>query len=105
MAQQTLLGGDGVTGEDGATHNTKANANFTELYGASAAAQATADSANTALSTHISDPTAAHPASAISFTPAGTISAVTVQLAIEEIIAEAAGTVSDASPSVKGIAK
>lgn len=101
MAQQTLLGGDGTTGENGATHNTKANANFTELYGATAAAQADADAANSALSTHISDSSAAHAGSAIAFTPAGGISSTNVQAAIEEVAA--ASGVADASVTVKGI--
>lgn len=104
MAQQTLLGGDGTTGENGATHNSKANSNFTELYAASAAAQADADAANTAISDHVSDGTAAHAASAIAFTGVGTISATNVQDAIAEVAAEAGSvSVPDASPTVKGI--
>lgn len=106
MSQAILLGGDGVTGETGATHNTKANANFTELYTATSTAQSTADSANSNISSHLSDPTAAHAATAIAFTPAGTIGATTVQAAIEEVAAEAAsGVAPDATPTVKGIMK
>lgn len=101
MAQATLLGGDGVTGETGATHNTKANANFTELYGATAAAQADADAANSALSTHISDPSAAHEGSAISFTPAGGLSSTDVQAAIVELAG--AGGVGSATTTSEGI--
>lgn len=56
------------------------------------------------------DASGAHPASAVSFTPTGSISATTVQAAIEEVAAEAAGggsaiTVeeSDGSPSVANV--
>lgn len=42
-------------------------------------------------------------AASISFTPAGTISATNVQDAIEEVAAEAGGSVSDASETEKGI--
>lgn len=40
---------------------------------------------------HVNDATAAHAASAIEFTPAGTIAASTVQAAIEEVATEASG--------------
>lgn len=97
-----MLGGDGVTGESGATHNSKANSNFTELYGATAAAQATADSANNGLSTHMSDPTAAHPASAVSFSAGSTgLSSTDVQGALEELAGVSGAA--DASTTVKGI--
>ena len=43
------------------------------------------------LTAHIADTTAAHAASAIAFTPAGSISATTVQAAIEEAASEASG--------------
>ncbi len=43
------------------------------------------------LDAHVSDASAAHAATAISFTPAGTIAATTVQAAIEEVAAEAGG--------------
>lgn len=104
MAQQTLLGGDGVTGESGATHNTKANANFTELYAGMFEAQADADTANSNLSTHISDPVAAHPGSAISFSPGSSgLSATDVNAAIEELAGiSGAGA---ASETVAGIAE
>lgn len=102
MAQQTLLGGDGVTGETGATHNSKANSNFTELYTATAAAQSTADSANTGLSNHISDPTAAHAGTAISFDAGGSgLSSTDVNAAIIEVAASAG--VADATDTTKGI--
>jgi hypothetical protein len=102
--QQTLLGGDGTTGETGATHNSKANSNFTELYAATAAAQADADAAQTAISDHVSDGVAAHAATAISVVPFGTIGATELQAALEEIAAEAgSSTVPDASTTVKGI--
>jgi hypothetical protein len=103
LAQQTLLGGDGTTGESGATHNSKANSNFTELYAATAAAQADADAANTAISDHISDGTAAHAGTAIAFTPVGTITATNVQDAIAEVATEAGASVPDATDTVKGI--
>lgn len=58
------------------------------------------------------DAAGAHPASAISFTPAGSISATTVQAAIEEVAAEAAGGGSpltvkedDGAPSVASVAE
>jgi hypothetical protein len=101
MAQQTLLGGDGVTGESGATHNTKANANFTELYANVGTAQSTADSANTAISTHVSDATAAHAGSAIAFTPAGGLSSTDVQAAIVELAGSAG--VGTATETTEGI--
>jgi hypothetical protein len=103
MAQQTLLGGDGTTGESGATHNSKANSNFTELYGATAAAQADADAANSALSSHIST-TAAHIAANIAFTAYGSIASTNVQAAIQEMLDEGV-SVPDATASVKGIGK
>jgi len=59
---------------------TKANA-------ARAAAEATAA---TALAAHVNDTTAAHAASAISFTPQSTIAATDVQAAIAEVAADAA---------------
>jgi hypothetical protein len=106
MAQQTLLGGDGTTGESGATHNTKANSNFTELYAATAAAQSTANTVTTGLSDHLSDGVAAHAASAIAVTSFGTIGATDVQSALEEIAAEAgAVTIPDASEAVEGVAE
>jgi hypothetical protein len=43
------------------------------------------------LTAHIDDATAAHAASAIAFTPAGSIAATTVQAAIEEVATEAGG--------------
>lgn len=106
MAQQTLLGGDGTTGETGATHNSKANSNFSELYAATAAAQADADAAQTAISDHVSDGVAAHAATAISVTPFGTIGATELQAALEEIAAEAgAVSIPDASETVEGVAE
>lgn len=102
MSQQILLGGDGVTGETGATHNSKANSNFTELYAATAAAQADADAAQSDISTHISA-NPAHIADNISVTPFGTIGATNVQDALEEIAAELGASVPDASDTVKGI--
>lgn len=104
MAQQTLLGGDGTTGETGATHNSKANSNFTELYAATAAAQADADDALADISTHISS-NPAHAGANISFTPVGTITATNVQDAIAEVATEAGASVPDASETVKGIAE
>ena len=48
------------------------------------------------LDAHINDATAAHAATAIAFTPAGTISATTVQAAIEEVASEASGAPTNA---------
>lgn len=104
MAQQTLLGGDGVTGETGATHNSKANSNFTELYGAVAAAQADADDAQSDISAHISA-NPAHSGANISFTPVGSIGATNVQDAIAEVAAEAGAVIPDASETVEGVAE
>lgn len=105
MAQQTLLGGDGVTGETGATHNTKANSNFTELYGAVAAAQADADDAQSDISSHVSA-NPAHSAANISSAAFGSIGATNVQAALEEIAAEAgAVTIPDATETVEGVAE
>lgn len=53
-----------------------------DAHDAAAAAQTTADN-------HIADASAAHAATAIAFTPAGSIAATTVQAAIEEVAAEA----------------
>lgn len=58
---------------------------------ATAAQGATADTAASGLAAHIGDTSDAHDASAISFTPAGTIAATDVQAAIEEVAAEAGG--------------
>lgn len=61
----------------------------------------------TGLTDHINDTTAAHMASAIGFTPAGTIAATTAQLAIEEVATDAASDLSGhtgATTSVHGIA-
>jgi hypothetical protein len=102
MAKQILLGGDGTTGETGATHNSKANSNFDELYAAVAAAQADADSAESAISTHVSA-NPAHVADNISVTPFGTIGATNVQDALEEIAAETGGSVPNASDTVAGL--
>lgn len=54
-------------------------------------AQQTANSASTAITNHINAVSAAHPASAISNTPAGNISATTVQAAINELDSKKAG--------------
>lgn len=43
------------------------------------------------LDAHVNDATAAHAATAVAFTPAGTIAATTVQAAIEEVASEAGG--------------
>jgi hypothetical protein len=58
------------------------------------------DYSDTALNTHIADPTAAHAASAVSFTPAGNLSATNVQAALAELDTEklpATATVTGAS--------
>ncbi|MEX0748739.1 MAG: hypothetical protein WD467_03520 [Candidatus Saccharimonadales bacterium] len=62
---------------------------------------ADAAAAQSALDDHVNDTSAAHAASAVSFAPAGAISATTVQAAIEEVATEAGSsiTLSDASPS------
>jgi uncharacterized ubiquitin-like protein YukD len=102
MARQVLLGGDGTTGENGATHNSKANANFEELYTNVGTAQSTADTANSAVSAHVSDSSAAHAATAISFAPGSSgLSATDVNAAIEELAGSSG--VGDASETVKGI--
>lgn len=46
------------------------------------------DYSDTALNTHIADPTAAHAASAVSFTPTGNLSATNVQAALAELDTE-----------------
>lgn len=50
------------------------------------------DDAHTLIDGHVADTAGAHAASAISFTPAGSVSAVTVQAAIEEVASEAGGS-------------
>jgi len=54
------------------------------------------------LDAHTSDTTAAHAASAISFTPAGTIAATDVQAAIEEVASEAGGGVPTSRQIIAG---
>lgn len=53
------------------------------------------ESAHDAIDTHTADPTAAHAATAISFSPTGSIAATTVQAAIAEVASEAGAGVSD----------
>jgi len=61
------------------------------------------------LATHLADTSDAHDASAISFSPVGTVAATDVQAAIAEVASEAGGgggwTAVDASETVKGIAE
>jgi hypothetical protein len=62
--------------------------------------------AQQAIGNHIADTSGAHPASAISFTPTGTVGANNVQDAIVEISTEGGGgggTASDASTTTKGV--
>ena len=54
---------------------------------------------------HMADGTAAHAASAVAFTPVGTIAATDVQAAIAEVASEAAGTVPSASEGAEGKAE
>jgi hypothetical protein len=61
------------------------------LKDAARASDLAAKADQSALDAHVSDPSAAHAASAISFTPTGTIAATTVQAAIQEVAAEAGG--------------
>lgn len=61
----------------------KINANFSELYGSKAEASD--------LAAHTGDTTDAHDASAISFTPTGTVAATDVQAAIAEVVSEGGG--------------
>lgn len=56
-----------------------------------AATPADVDAVQDDLDDHVTDPADAHDASAIGFTPAGTIAATDVQAAIEEVAAEAGG--------------
>lgn len=58
---------------------------------------------SSALSAHLSDATDAHAASAIGFTPSGSISSTTVQAAIAEVASESGVSVPDASTSMKGV--
>ena len=62
-----------------------------DVEGALAELQSDAEADATALSDHVADATAAHAASAISFTPNGSIAATDVQAAIQEVRDEAAG--------------
>jgi hypothetical protein len=50
---------------------------------------------DTELAAHVDDTVAAHAATAVSFAPAGTIAATTVQAAVEEVASEAATALSD----------
>lgn len=54
------------------------------------------------LDAHISDATAAHAATAISFSPAGSVAATTVQAAIEEVASEANGGIAATIVDAKG---
>ena len=76
------LGGTWAAPTVDATHSGSSHASV------QAAAEATAAAA---LSAHLTDTADAHDASAISFTPAGTIAATDVQAAIEEVATEAGG--------------
>lgn len=74
----------GVVPADGSVTTAKLAA------GAVTAAKVAADVATQAeLDDHVNDTTAAHAATAVAFTPAGTIAATTVQAAIEEVATEA----------------
>lgn len=68
-----------------------------------AAAFDAAGTASSAVSAHTGDTSAAHAASAIAFTPNGSISADNVQDAIQEVRDEAGGATPDASETTKGI--
>ena len=63
----------------------------TDVEGALAELQSDHETDATNLSNHIADATAAHAATAISFSPAGSIAATDVQAAIEEVASEAGG--------------
>lgn len=63
----------------------------TDVEGALAELQSDHEADSTALSDHIADATAAHAATAIAFTPDGSIAATTVQAAIVEVRDEAGG--------------
>lgn len=67
-------------GEDGLLHLRDSAGTVTDIVGSAA---------------HIADTSDAHDASAISFTPAGTIAATDVQAAIEEVASEAGGGASN----------
>lgn len=54
------------------------------------------------LNAHINDATAAHAASAISFTPAGTIAGTNVQTAVAEVATDAAGSLSSHTGQAEG---
>jgi hypothetical protein len=70
----------------------------------SAAISAQGDLATqTELDAHVNDTTAAHAASAISFTPNGSIAATDVQAAIQEVRDEAGGATPDADATTKGL--
>lgn len=63
--------------------------------GTDVATQAAHDALVSALAAHLADATDAHDASAVSVVPFSTIAATTVQAALEEIVAEASGGVTD----------
>lgn len=63
-------------------------------WGAIMGSQVTAVVTPEALANHIADTTGAHAATAISFTPAGTIAAINAQAAIEEVATEATSALS-----------
>lgn len=68
------------------------DADTTGVHGiANTANLETSAGAQAKVDTHVNDTTDAHDASAISFTPAGTIAATDVQAAIEEVATEAGG--------------
>lgn len=63
----------------------------TTLVGTGTDAQAVFEELDNAIADHLADAVDAHDATAISFSPAGTIAAITVQAAIEEVASEAGG--------------
>lgn len=79
----------------GVTRDTELTAHADDTTGvhgiADTASLETQAGAQAKVDAHASDPSAAHAATAISFSPAGTIAATDVQAAIEEVAAEAGG--------------
>ena len=85
-ASEHTDGTDDIQSATGAQKGLATAAQITKLNGI-----ATAATDDTTVNAHIADTSDAHDASAISFVPAGTVAATTVQAAIEEVATEGGG--------------
>jgi hypothetical protein len=100
------LAGSGVTSVSGTTNRITSTGGATPVIDIDAAYDAAITTAigvvNTALSNHISDATDAHAGTAITNTPAGNITATTVQAALNELDSEKQAIANPASSLTDG---